>query len=281
MIFLFSNGANELLIGSVAKEGNNREKMFIITKFANRWTEGQPGWVVDGSPEYVRKAIDASIERLGSAPDAWAMHRIDPKVPIEETVTAMEEARQAGKCKFLGLSEVRFSASNLLFVCRLTFPSACLPSFILQCSVATLRRANAVARIDFIEVEFSPWTLDMESNGILAVCEELKIVVLAYSPLGRGFLTGRFTSPSDFAVEGDYRSMLPRLQKEVWEKNFRIVTAFQTLAAQKGCTSSQLCLAWGMQMGSHIIPIPGVSSFFLFLSFSALFLENILMLFFH
>lgn len=170
-----------------------------------------------GSKEYAAKAIDASIQRLGSPPDAWAAHRIDKNVPVEETVAAMEAARVAGKCKYIGLSE---------------------------CSAATLRRAVKVAPIHFIEVEYSAWETVMERNGVIATAKELGIAVLAYSPLGRGFLTGRFKTPADFVNDADFRGMLPRMQAEVWEQNYRIVTQFEKLATAKNITPSQLALAW-------------------------------------
>ncbi|KAL8277541.1 hypothetical protein RQP46_010096 [Phenoliferia psychrophenolica] len=223
----YANGINESLLGSVLKEGDNRSKVFLITKFGNR-----VGRSCDGSKEWAATAIDLSIERLGSAPDAWVCHRMDFTVPIEETVQAMEDARQAGKCSYIGLSE---------------------------CSANTLRKANAVAKIDFIEIEYSPWTLDHEENGVLAAAKELGVVVLAYSPLGRGLLAGRFSSPDDL-VAGDVRHFLPRFQKGNIEKNLKLVNELQAIANAKGCTSGQLALAWLMAQGDNILPIPGTKS---------------------
>lgn len=231
---IYSFGENEALIGSILKERDNRSKIFVVTKFGmvrgtNEKSLATSG--VDCSRKHALEAIDASIERLGSPPDAWAAHRIDKNVPIEETVQAMEDVRKAGKCKFIGLSE---------------------------CSATTLRRACKVAKIHFIEVEYSPWTLVMEENQVLAAAKELGVIVLAYSPLGRGFLTGRFKSLDDFEPR-DVRRKLPRFQPEVFEKNLELVKLFETLAEKKGCTSGQLALAWIVAQGT-IIPIPGTTS---------------------
>ncbi|KAI5475505.1 pyridoxal 4-dehydrogenase [Pseudohyphozyma bogoriensis] len=225
---MYGFGANEELLGSVLREGDNRSKVFLITKFGGVPGPGGVGVGIDGSPEHAAEAIEASIKRLGSAPDAWALHRIDKKTPIEETMKAMEAIRQAGKTKFLGISE---------------------------CSAETLRRASKVAKIDFIEVEYSPWTTTFEENGVLALAKELGCIVLAYSPLGRG----RYKSREDFKA-GDFRANLPRLQADVWEQNYKIVQEFERLAAKKGCTAGQLSLAWLMAQGPHIVPIPGTKS---------------------
>ncbi|GAA6014405.1 hypothetical protein JCM11491_007042 [Sporobolomyces phaffii] len=229
---VYGFGHNERIIGQVLREGENRSKVFLVTKFGNRWDLPQ-GLVTDGSPEYARAAIAASIERLGGVyPDAWILHRVDKKTPIEETVRAMDAIRQEGKCKYIGLSE---------------------------CSAETLRRAAKVAKISFVEVEYSPWTVVMEQNGVLDACKELGVTVLAYSPLGRGFLTGRYKKVTDFA-EGDFRTGLPRLQGENWDKNYQIVKEFERLAARKGCTPGQLALAWLQHQGPNILPIPGTKS---------------------
>lgn len=229
---MYGNGHNEKIIGEVLREGDNREKVFLVTKFGNRWDQPE-GMTVDGSPEYAIKALHDSIERMGGIyPDAWILHRIDKKTPIEESVRAMDALRKEGKTKYIGLSE---------------------------CSASTLRRAAAVAKISFVEIEYSPWTIVMEQNGVLDACKELGITVLAYSPLGRGFLTGRYKKISDFA-EGDFRAHLPRLQGENWDKNYKIVEEFERMAAKKGCTAGQLSLAWLMAQGDNILPIPGTKS---------------------
>jgi len=230
---MYGMGHNEKIIGEVLREGENRSKVFLVTKFGNTWNESHEFTGVDGSPEYAIKAMNDSIERMGGIyPDAWILHRIDKKTPIEESVRAMDAIRKEGKCKYIGLSE---------------------------CSEETLRKAAKVAKISFVEVEYSPWTIDMEQNGVLDACKELGITVLAYSPLGRGFLTGRYKKPEDFA-EGDWRSTLPRMQKENWDKNYKIVEEFEKLASKKGCTAGQLSLAWLLAQGSNILPIPGTKS---------------------
>ncbi|KAL8286536.1 hypothetical protein RQP46_004553 [Phenoliferia psychrophenolica] len=222
---------------SVLAEGDNRSKVFVITKWGNLSGVNEKGENVhrgvDGSEEYAAKAIDLSIERLGSPPDAWICHRMDMKIPIEETVQAMEDARKAGK----------FSVLNLP----------------VQCSANTLRSASKVAKIHFVEMEYSPWTLDIEENGVLAAAKELGVIVLAYAPLGRGFLTGRIKSPADL-VEGDVRHSLPRFQPGNFERNIKMVQELELIAQAKDCTAGQLALAWLMAQGDNILPIPGTKS---------------------
>ncbi|GAA5829803.1 hypothetical protein JCM11251_007884 [Rhodosporidiobolus azoricus] len=232
---MYGLGHNEKIIGEVLREGDNREKVFLVDKFGNRFSKETGGWVVDGSAAYVREAFKKSVEALGGLyPDAWLLHRVDKKTPIEETVRAMDSLCKEGKVKFLGLSE---------------------------CSEKTLRRAAAVTKIDFIEMEYSPWSLDIEENGILDACKQLDINILAYSPLGRGFLTGRFKSPDDFKQEGDSRaSYWPRFLPENFDKNYRLVEALERIASRKGCKPSQLVLAWLMAQSPLIIPIPGTRS---------------------
>ncbi|KAK4704947.1 hypothetical protein P7C70_g1253, partial [Phenoliferia sp. Uapishka_3] len=235
---MYGKGANEELIGSP------RISLTLLNyRSGNRWTDIEKtgksrgtiaAFVIDGSPEYAAEAIDSSIARMGGIkPDAWIVHRIDKDVAIEETVKAMDKERKAGKCKYIGLSE---------------------------CSASTLRRAAAVAKITFVEVEYSPWTTTMEENGVLAAAAELDIIVLAYSPLGRGFLTGKYSSVEDFGPDNAFRQGLPRMQKENWDKNYRLVEEFQKIAAKKGCTSGQLSLAWLMAQPGKILPIPGTKS---------------------
>ncbi|GAA5914905.1 aldo/keto reductase [Sporobolomyces salmoneus] len=229
---MYGDGHNEKIIGEVLREGDNRSKVFLVTKFGNKGSMSS-GYTVDGSPAYAREALEASISRLGGLyPDAWIAHRIDKNTPIEETVGAMEALRKEGKCKYIGLSE---------------------------CSAETLRKAAKVAKISFVEVEYSPWTVVMEQNGVLDACKELGITVLAYSPLGRGFLTGRYKKLDDFAQD-DFRKFMPRFQAENWEKNYKIVDEFEKLASKKGCTPGQLSLAWLMAQGPNIVPIPGTKS---------------------
>ncbi|KAL8283308.1 hypothetical protein RQP46_005718 [Phenoliferia psychrophenolica] len=225
---------NEKLIGEVLREGDNRSKVIITTKWGLRRV-GTDSEVV-GTAAFAKECIDKSIVNLGSAPDIWLLHRIDKNTPVEESVKAMQEAREAGKCKFIGLSSM---------------------------SAKTLRRAATVAKIDFVEMEVSPWHVVDETNGVFDACRELGVKVISYSPLGRGFLTGRFRKFEDVTKEGDSRSSgaFPRFDKENFDRNFKIVEAFESLAATKGCTPGQLCLAWATSVhGDLIIPIPGTKS---------------------
>ncbi|BGP15348.1 hypothetical protein JCM10213_003427 [Rhodosporidiobolus nylandii] len=231
---MYGLGHNEKIIGEVLREGDNRSKVFLVTKFGNRWDNEKQTFYVDGSPEHAIQALDQSIKDLGGLyPDAWLLHRIDKTVPIEETVRAMHALRSEGKTRYIGLSE---------------------------CSAETLRRAAKVAKIDFCQIEYSPFTLVMEQNGVIDACKELGVKVMAYSPLGRGFLTGRFKKPEDFAVEGDFRAALPRMSKENFDQNYKIVEELEKIAKKKGCTPGQLSLAWLMAQGDHVIPIPGTKS---------------------
>ncbi|GAA5986310.1 hypothetical protein JCM10908_003699 [Rhodotorula pacifica] len=228
---IYGMGHNEKIIGEVLREGDNRKKVFLIDKFGNRLDNENKTYYVDGSPEYTIEALDQSIKDLGGLyPDAYLLHRIDKKTPIEQTVRALDALRKEGKTKYIGLSE---------------------------CSAETLRRAAKEAKIDFVEVEYSPWELVMERNGVIDACKELGIKVLAYSPLGRGLLTGSY---EDFNKDGDVRANWPRLNKENFAKNYKIVEEFERLAKKKGCKPSQLALAWLMAQGDHIVPIPGTKS---------------------
>ncbi|GAA5906774.1 hypothetical protein JCM6882_003298 [Rhodosporidiobolus microsporus] len=233
---MYGFGHNEKIIGEVLREGDNRKKVFLVDKYGNRFNKETGEWWVDGSPASTRESFEQSVKDLGGIyPDAYLLHRIDKNTPIEESVKAMEALRQEGKTKYIGLSE---------------------------CSVQTLRRAAAVAKIDFIEMEYSPWSLDIETNGILDACKELDVKILAYSPLGRGFLTGRFKSLDDFKQEGDARAAayFPRFGADVFEQNLRCVEALEKIADRKGCKTSQLVLAWLMAQSPLIIPIPGTKS---------------------
>jgi len=223
----YGNGKNEELIGEIiAKRG--RDKVFLCTKFAVIRGPNGETLGLDGSPEYVKSACEASLKRLGvDYIDLYYQHRVDPNVPIEETVAAMAELVKEGKIKYLGLSEA---------------------------SAATIRRAHKVYPITALQVEYSPWTTDIESNGVLETCKELGIAVVAYSPLGRGFLTGQIKSPSDLDPS-DWRRTNPRFQGEAFKKNLELVDALKRIAAQKSCAVGQLVLAWVMSQG--IIPIPG------------------------
>lgn len=185
-------------------------------------------------PAYIREACDKSLSRLGvSHIDLYYCHRVDKDVPIEQTVGVMAELKKAGKVKYLGLSE---------------------------CSADTLRRACKVEHIDAVQIEYSPFTMDIEDPqiGLLAACRELGVATVAYSPLGRGFLTGSIKSPDDFE-EGDFRTFAPRFNKENFHKNLELVDTLKKIADEKSCTSGQLVLAFLMAQGEDIIPIPGTT----------------------
>ena len=220
-------GENEQLVGRAIAE--RRDEVVLATKFGNAVREdGSRG--IDGRPEYVRQAIDRSLANLGvEYVDLYYQHRVDRTVPIEETVGAMKELVEAGKVRHLGLSEA---------------------------SADTIRRAHAVHPITALQSEWSLWTRDAETNGVLETVRELGIGFVAYSPLGRGFLTGRFQSPNDFD-EGDFRRNHPRFTGENFQRNLDLVERVQELAAQKGCTAGQLALAWVLARGDDVVPIPG------------------------
>ena len=218
---------NERLVGRAIRD--RRSDAVLATKFGN--VRGEDGsWLgIKGSPEYVRRACDASLQRLGiDTIDVYYQHRVDTTVPIEETVGAMAELKKAGKIRFLGLSEA---------------------------SEATIRRAHAVHPITALQTEYSLWSREPE-EGLLDVCRELGIGFVAYSPLGRGFLTGRYERPDDLAPN-DWRRNNPRFQTDNFQKNLDIVGRVKRLAARKRCTAAQLALAWVLAQGEDVIPIPG------------------------
>jgi aryl-alcohol dehydrogenase-like predicted oxidoreductase len=218
---------NERLVGRAIRD--RRSDAVLATKFGN--VRGEDGsWLgIKGSPEYVRRACDASLQRLGiDTIDVYYQHRVDTTVPIEETVGAMAELKKAGKIRFLGLSEA---------------------------SEATIRRAHAVHPITALQTEYSLWSREPE-EGLLDVCRELGIGFVAYSPLGRGFLTGRYERPDDLAPN-DWRRNNPRFQTDNFQKNLDIVGRVKRLAARTRCTAAQLALAWVLAQGEDVIPIPG------------------------
>ena len=220
---------NEELIGRFLREVP-REKIVVATKFGFRIGEGAMRGV-DSSPENVRRACDASLRRLGiETIDLFYQHRVDPAVPIEDTVGAMAELVRAGKVRALGLSEA---------------------------APATLRRAAAVHPIAALQNEYSLWTRDVESNGVLATCRELGIGFVPYSPLGRGFLTGAIQKISDLDPDDWRRKNLPRFQADALEQNRALADHVKTLAGRKGCTPAQLALAWVLAQAEDIVPIPG------------------------
>lgn len=218
---------NERLVGRAI--AGRRDAVVIATKFGNERRE-DGSWVgINGHPDYVRRACDASLERLGvDHIDLYYQHRVDKTVPIEETVGAMAELVQAGKVRHLGLSEA---------------------------SADTIRRAHAVHAITALQTEYSLWEREPETK-VFPVLEELGIGFVPYSPLGRGFLTGQIRSEEDFAAD-DFRRHSPRFQGENFTKNLELVDRVRELAAGKQCTPGQLALAWLLAQGEHIVPIPG------------------------
>jgi aryl-alcohol dehydrogenase-like predicted oxidoreductase len=218
---------NEKLVGRAIRD--RRDSVVLATKFGNERSEDGAFLGVNGRPEYVRKACDASLARLGvDVIDVYYQHRVDDKTPIEDTVGAMAELVAAGKVRYLGLSEA---------------------------APDTIRRAHAVHPIAALQTEYSLWTRDPE-DGLLDTTRELGIAFVAYSPLGRGFLTGRFRSIDDLAPD-DWRRNNPRFQGENFQKNLDLVARVEALATQKGCTPAQLALAWLLARGHDIVPIPG------------------------
>jgi aryl-alcohol dehydrogenase-like predicted oxidoreductase len=202
----------------------------IATKFGNVRAPDGAYLGIRGDPEYVRQACDASLDRLGvDHIDLYYQHRVDPKVPIEDTVGAMAELVREGKVRFLGLSEA---------------------------APETIRRAHAVHPISALQTEYSLWSRDPEENGVLETVRELGIGFVAYSPLGRGFLTGSFKTPEDIP-ENDWRRSSPRFQGENFRRNLDLVERVAEIARTKGCTSGQLALAWVLARGKDIVPIPG------------------------
>jgi aryl-alcohol dehydrogenase-like predicted oxidoreductase len=228
---MYGPHTNERLVGRAIK--GRRDDVFLATKFGIKIEPGAAGGPpvrsVDGRPEYVRSACDASLQRLGvERIDLYYQHRVDPNTPIEDTVGAMAELVAAGKVRHLGLSEA---------------------------SAETIRRAHAVHPITAVQTEYSLWTRDVEPE-ILPTLEELGIGLVAYSPLGRGFLSGRFSSPEELD-EGDFRRYAPRFSGANLEHNAGLVQRVRELAAEKGITPGQLALAWVLHRGEHVVPIPG------------------------
>jgi aryl-alcohol dehydrogenase-like predicted oxidoreductase len=218
---------NEELVGRAIRD--RRSEVFLATKFGN--VRGAAGEFlgVKGDPDYVRSACEASLKRLGvETIDLYYQHRVDPNVPIEDTVGAMARLKAEGKIRYLGLSEA---------------------------APRTIRRAAAVTTITAVQTELSLWSRDAEAE-VLPTVRELGIGYVAYSPLGRGFLTGQITSPNDFA-DDDFRKFHPRFQGENFEKNIALVREVEAMAKEKGCTTAQLALAWVLAQGDDIVPIPG------------------------
>lgn len=219
---------NEELIGKFLV--GKRDKIFVATKFGIVGHPTDPTQrVLDGSPANVRRSIEGSLTRLGTdRVDLYYLHRVDPNTPIEETVGAMADLVKEGKVRFLGLSEA---------------------------GPVTLERACKVHPIAALQTEYSLWSRDPE-DGVLGACRRLGVAFVAYSPLGRGFLTGQIKRFEDLPAD-DYRRMSPRFQGDNFQKNLALVARIQDLAAAKGCTASQLALAWVLAQGEDVIPIPG------------------------
>ena len=219
---------NELLVGQAVK--GRREKFVLATKFGFVRNPADSQWRgMSGKPDYVQQACEASLKRLGiDTIDLYYLHRVDPATLVEDTVGAMSRLVEQGKVRALGLSEV---------------------------SVATLKRAQAIHPISAVQTEYSLWSRDPETE-ILQYCKESGVAFVAYSPLGRGFLTGQITKTDDLAAD-DWRRNAPRFQADNFEKNLLIVSTIKTIASNKGCTPAQLALAWVIAQGEYIFPIPG------------------------
>lgn len=224
---MYGSGRNEQLVGRAIAD--RRETAIIATKFGNVRGPNGEFLGVRGDAAYVRECCDASLRRLGvDAIDLYYQHRVDPNVPIEETVGAMAELVEAGKVRYLGLSEA---------------------------APATIRRAAAIHPIAALQTEYSLWTRDVETE-ILPTIRELGIGFVAYSPLGRGFLTGKYRSNSDF-TQADYRTTTPRFQGENLQHNLAMIAKLEEIARQKNCSLGQLAISWVMAQGKDIVPIPG------------------------
>ncbi|MBS0322075.1 MAG: aldo/keto reductase [Proteobacteria bacterium] len=223
----YGGGRNEELLGRALK--GRRDGVIVATKFGNIRNPDGTFKGVDGRPEYVREACERSLKFLGmEVIDLYYQHRVDPNTPIEETVGAMADLVKAGKVRWLGLSEA---------------------------APDTIRRAAKVHPIAALQTEYSLWSREPE-DGLLALCRELGIGFVPYSPLGRGFLTGQIRSIDDFEPD-DYRRHSPRFEGDNFARNLQLVDAVKELAAAKGCTASQLALAWVLAQGDDIVPIPG------------------------
>ncbi|KAF8997500.1 NADP-dependent oxidoreductase domain-containing protein [Cyathus striatus] len=221
-------GDSEELIGKWFKKTGNRNEVFLATKFGIVRTAR----AINGDPEHVKEAAALSLKRLGVEQiDLYYLHRADKTVPIEKTVGAMAELVKEGKVRYLGLSEITSD---------------------------TLRRAHAIHPISAVQVEYSPFTLDIEDEkiGLLKACRELGVTVIAYSPLGRGLLTGQYKSPDDFE-DGDFRKFVPRYSKENFPNILKIASGLEEIGKRHKATAGQVALAWILGQGDHIIPIPG------------------------
>lgn len=225
---IYGPHTNEQLLGRALR--GNRERVVLATKFGIVREAGDPKFRgINGKPDYVKKACEGSLQRLGvGCIDLYYQHRVDPETPIEETVGAMAELVRAGKVRYLGLSEA---------------------------APETIRRAHAIHPITAVQSEYSLWTRDPE-EGVLAVCRELGIGFVPYSPLGRGFLTGQIKTVENLSTD-DYRRTAPRFQGENFQRNLDLVQRVTEIAQEKRCTPAQLALAWVLAQGENVVPIPG------------------------
>jgi len=225
---MYGPHTNEELLGRALR--GKREGIYLATKFGLVRSSDPHARGVNGRPEYVRQSIDGSLKRLGTDYiDLYYQHRIDPQVPVEETIGTMAELVKAGKVRHIGVSEA---------------------------SAETIQRAHAVHPLAAVQSEYSLWSRDPEHNGVLETCRRLGIAFVAYSPLGRGFLTGELKSPEDFAAD-DYRRFSPRFQGDNFNRNLAMVDRVKAMAADKRISAAQLALAWVLAQGEHVIPIPG------------------------
>ncbi|KAJ2553254.1 hypothetical protein IWW35_001921 [Coemansia sp. RSA 1878] len=234
---IYGRGHNEELLARVLKD--HRKDIFLCTKFGFTFQLYEPGTQgtfgmgnigINRSPDYVRKAAEASLARLGTDYiDLYYQHRMDPSVPIEDTVNTLAELVKEGKVRYIGLS---------------------------KCTPEDIRRAHKVHPISAVQVQYSPWSAHIETNGVLNTCRELGITVVAYSPLGRGFMTGQIRSIDDLD-EDDWRRTNPRFKPEHFENNLKLVDAFSKMAKKHGCTSAQLALAWLLVQEPNMVLLPG------------------------
>ncbi|KAJ6184799.1 hypothetical protein N7519_006100 [Penicillium mononematosum] len=226
---VYQAGVNEKLLGDFIRKHNVRDKVFIASKCGFNVIGGDGS--ITNSASHIKEYIEGTIERLGFTPDLYYLHRIDPNTPLTESIPALDEIRKAGKTKYIGLSE---------------------------CSAATLRKANSIAKIDAVQAEYSAFETLHETDGLIDTAKELGVAYVAYSPLGHGWLVDNFdyNSPDDFSPN-DFRRTVPKFQGENFYKNRAIVEEIKKLAARKGCKTSQIALAWVASQG--LIPIPGTT----------------------
>jgi aryl-alcohol dehydrogenase-like predicted oxidoreductase len=225
---MYGPHTNEELLGRALR--GKREGLYLASKFGLVRSDDPHARGVNGHPEYVRQSIEGSLKRLGTDYlDLYYQHRIDPQVPVEETIGAMAELVKAGKVRHIGISEA---------------------------SAETIQRAHTVHPLAAVQSEYSLWSREPEHNGVLDTCRRLGIAFVAYSPLGRGFLTGELKTPDDFAAD-DYRRFNPRFQADNFYRNLELVERVRTMAEQKQISAAQLALGWVLAQGNNVIPIPG------------------------